>query len=219
MGKILDTRNRLLEKRGASSSRANPSTGSNARRSANDVSEYRTAELSNANRSGNCVGLTAEWLLVRKCGTASERMEASKPGSRKHMAAAHRQLQYHNTKAMLRSRRAEEEAADLQAHNTVLQQVNLSPSEVQKKYKFADADRFMDLLNDITRNGAVHLVGLYFADGSAHTVATSTSGLETTLFDPNHGEFTAPSYEADRLLMALARHYQNVSTISTQKID
>ena len=208
------TAQHLPDKNGVGCSR-NPSAGSSSGVSASEVFGYRTAEISNPNRN-SCVGLTAEWLRIRNDGSAGTRMDALKLGSPRAVNAANRQLAYHNEKKMLLNQRMDPHIADIRAQNAVMQAVGLTPTGAEKKYKSADA---LNFLNDLTRTGATHLLGLYFADGTAHSVAVATSKQTTTLFDPNYGEFTVHKMEADRLLRALSAHYQNVSTITTQKID
>lgn len=113
-----------------SSSSASSSTNSPARPSTS-VFEYRTAELSEANVDGICVGLTAEWLLNLNNG-ASNRMAALRPGSESHASAGMRQQQYQDLKDSLRRQGARSAQADFQAQNTMLQEAGLAPSGKEK---------------------------------------------------------------------------------------
>lgn len=171
-----------------------PSNSSSASSSANfparpstSVFEYRTAELSEANVDGICVGLTAEWLLNLN-NSASNRMAALRPGSESHASAATRQQQYQDLTDSLRRQGAGSAQADLQAQNTMLQEAGLAPSGKEKKYQYGEPSSFSRMLDKITRDGSTHLLSLYFAEGGAHTIATSASKGMTTLFDPNYGE-------------------------------
>ncbi|MFB9984666.1 YopT-type cysteine protease domain-containing protein [Mesorhizobium newzealandense] len=205
----------------SNSSTTSASTSSPARPSTS-VFEYRTAELSQANENGICVGLTAEWLLNRN-NSASARMNALIPGSERHASAAVRQQQYQDLKDVLRSEGAGSSQADLQAQNTVLQEAGLAPSGKEKKHKFGEPSSFSRMLDKITEDGSTHLLSLYFAQGGAHTIATTASNGMTTLFDPNYGEFTVGSREMASLFQSLTNRYRNpngqhLSTVTTQRM-
>ncbi|WCM90581.1 YopT-type cysteine protease domain-containing protein [Acidovorax sp. NCPPB 3576] len=202
-----------------SSSSASSSTNSPARPSTS-VFEYRTAELSEANVDGICVGLTAEWLLNLNNG-ASNRMAALRPGSESHASAGMRQQQYQDLKDSLRRQGARSAQADFQAQNTMLQEAGLAPSGKEKKYRYGEPSSFSRMLDKITADGSTHLLSLYFAEGGAHTVATQALNGMTTLFDPNYGEFTVRSSEMDSFFQSLSNRYRNpngqhLSTVTTQ---
>lgn len=205
----------------SSSSSASSSMESPARPSTS-VFEYRTAELSQANVEGICVGLTAEWLLRLNSG-ASDRVAALRPGSENHSAAATRQQQYQELKASLRRQGAASAEADLEAQNAMLRAAGLTPSGKEKKYRYGEPSSFSRMLDKISVDGSTHLLSLYFAEGTAHTIGTSASRGMTTLFDPNYGEFTVRSSELDSLFQSLGNRYRNpngqhLSTVTTQAI-
>ncbi|KRR06167.1 peptidase C58 [Bradyrhizobium valentinum] len=200
---------------------SNPSTSSPARPSTS-LFQYRTAELPQANVNGICVGLTAEWLRNLN-NSPSARMNALIPGSQRHYSATVRQQQYQDLKDQLRSEGAGAPQADLQAQNTILQEAGLAPSGKEKKYSFGEPSRFSRMLEKITEDGSNYLLSLYFAEGGAHTVATSASNGMTTLFDPNYGEFTVQPDQIAGLFQSLANRYRNpngqhLSTVTTQKM-
>ncbi|RZN15205.1 peptidase C58 [Bradyrhizobium sp. Leo170] len=185
--------------------------------------EYRTVELPQANVDGICVGLTAEWLR-NLSSSPSARMDALIPESEGHHSAAERQQQYQDLKDRLRSEGAGASQADLEAQNTILREAGLAPSGRENKYGFGEPSRFSRVLDKITGDGSKYLLSLYFAEGGAHTVATSASNGTTTLFDPNYGEFTVPSDQMGSLFQSLANRYRNppngrhLSTVTTQKM-
>ncbi|WP_244431537.1 YopT-type cysteine protease domain-containing protein [Bradyrhizobium yuanmingense] len=187
--------------------------------------EYRTADLRDANVDGICVGLTAEWFRNLN-NSPSTRMSALTPGSQTHTSAAERQQQYQNLKDQLRSRGAGSSQADLQAQNTILEDAGLEPAGEEKRFAFGKSSNVKRMVNEINEDGSNHLLSLYFAEGGAHTVATSASNGRTTVFDPNYGEFTVRS-DPDQmasLLQSLANRYRNpngqhLSTITTQRMQ
>lgn len=204
-----------------SPSAGSSSSGSPARPSTS-VFEYRTAELSGANVNGICVGLTAEWLADRH-GSAAERMAALTPGSGGHTLAAQRQEQYQAHKDDLRHHGMRAPQADLEAQNAVLREAGLSPSGSEKIYDFNDPVRARSLFEKIAKDGSTQLLSLYFSEGGAHTVATSTSNRTTTLFDPNYGEFEVASNDVESLFQSLSNRYKNpngqhLSTVTTQRM-
>ncbi|WP_407175499.1 YopT-type cysteine protease domain-containing protein [Bradyrhizobium sp. STM 3562] len=175
-----------------------------------------------ANVDGICVGLATEWLLNLN-NSPSSRTNALLPGSERHASAAVRQQQYEDLKRLLRSEGAGASRADLQAQNTMLQAAGLAPSGKEKKYSFGEPSSFSRMLDKITEDGSNHLLSLYFAEGGAHTVATTASDGVTTLFDPNYGEFTVRSDQMGSLFQSLANRYRNpnglhVSTVTTQRM-
>ncbi|QQN67173.1 C58 family peptidase [Bradyrhizobium diazoefficiens] len=199
----------------------NPSTSSPARWSTS-LFEYRTAELHEANINGICVGLTAEWFSILS-NTPSARMRALTPGSQRHGAAAVRQEQYQDMKDHLLRRGAEASQADLEAQNSVLREAGLQPSGKEKVYEFGDSSSLSRMVGKITNDGSKYLLSLYFAEGGSHVIATSASNGSTTLFDPNHGEFTVQPEEMEGLWQSLADRYRNpnqqhLTTITTQKV-
>lgn len=206
-----------------SSNSSSASTSSSARPSTS-LFNYRTAELLQANTDGICVGLTAGWLLNLNNGnSASARMNALMPGSQGHATAAERQHEYQTLKDLLRSEGARATQADLQAQNTMLQQAGLAPSGEEKRYKVGEPSSFSRMLDKITEDGSTRLLSFYFAEGGAHTVATSASNGMTTLFDPNFGEFTVRSQDMASLFRSLINRYrnpneQNLSTVTLQRM-
>jgi YopT-type cysteine protease-like protein len=189
--------------------------------SADSVFGYRTAELHGANANLICVGLTAEWLTAAASGTAAERMQALGPASERNAFAAARHRQYETNRYRLESEGADPAEADLAAMNDVLRRAGLDPEEVVRRHRFTDPASLSSLLRKVTREGATHVLGLFFAEGGAHSVATRTSDGLTTLFDPNHGEFTVRASQAQELFEALANRYRhpdglNLSTITAQ---
>lgn len=196
-----------------------PSTSSPSRPSTS-LFEYTTAELPQANVDGICVGLTAEWLRNLH-NSPSSRMNALLPGSQRHNSAAELQQRYQERKDELRRCGAGVSQADLEAQNTVLREAGLAPSGREKVYAPASFSR---MLNKITGDGSNYLLSLYFAEGGAHTVATSALDGRTTLFDPNYGEFAVQSDDMAGLFQSLANRYKNpngqhLSTVTTQKMS
>ncbi|NRP75786.1 Cysteine protease avirulence protein AvrPphB [Ensifer psoraleae] len=191
--------------------------------SSTSVFEYRTAELPHANVNGICVGLSAEWLLNHN-NPAPVRMMALMPGSERHTTATERQERYQNLKRLLRSEGAGAHEADRQAQNVMLREAGLAPSEEEKKYQFGEHSSFSRMVRKITQDHSTYLLGLYFAEGDAHTIVTSASNGTMTLFDPNYGEFSARSRNAASLMQSLANRYRNpngkhLSIITTQRMQ
>ncbi|PJG53587.1 peptidase C58 [Bradyrhizobium forestalis] len=183
--------------------------------------EYRTAELSEANVNGICVGLAAEWLLNLP-RSPSSRMSALRPGTQNHNSAAMRQQRYEDLKSLLRSDGAEG-SHNLQAKSTMLREAGIEPFAEQTQYEFGTSSSIDRIVNEVTDDGSIYLVSLRFAAGGAHTIATSTSNGMTTLFDPNYGEFTVRSDQMGELFKSLADRYRNpnrhdISTVATQRI-
>ncbi|QOZ23994.1 YopT-type cysteine protease domain-containing protein [Bradyrhizobium sp. CCBAU 51753] len=203
------------------SSASDPSTSS-PESPATSLFEYRTADLRDANVDGICVGLTAEWFRNLN-NSPSTRMRVLTPGSQTHALAAERQQQYQNLKDELRRRGAGSSQADLQAQNTILEQADLEPAGEEKRFAFGKSSNVKRMVNEINEDESNHLLSLYFAEGGAHTVATSASNGMTTLFDPNYGEFTVRPDQMTSLLESLANRYRNpngqhLSTITTQRM-
>ncbi|WOH63999.1 YopT-type cysteine protease domain-containing protein [Bradyrhizobium sp. BWA-3-5] len=99
----------------------------------------------------------------------------------------------------------------------------LEPSGQQTRYRFGTSSRIEQIVNEVAEDRSAYLLGLRFAQGGNHTIATSTSSGMTTLFDPNYGEFTVRSSQMGELFRGLADRYRNpngrdISTISTQKM-
>ncbi|NEU94302.1 YopT-type cysteine protease domain-containing protein [Bradyrhizobium uaiense] len=183
--------------------------------------QYRTTELPGANVGGICVGLAAEWLL-NLGSSPSSRMSALVPGAQNHASAVVRQQRYEDLKALLRSDRAGG-SHNLQAKTTMLREAGLEPADAQTRYKFGTSSRIGRIVNEVTHDPSVYLIGLRFAAGGAHTIASSTSNGMTTLFDPNYGEFTVRSGQMGGLFKSLGDRYSNVngldiSMVVTQRI-
>jgi YopT-type cysteine protease-like protein len=141
-----------------------------------------------------------------------------------HDSAAVWQQQYQDEKTRRLRQGAESSQADLEAQNGVLRDVGLRPSEKEKVYNFGEESSFSRMLDKITDDGSRYLLGLNFAEGGAHLVATSTLGGTTTLFDPNHGEFDVSSDQMEAFFVSLANRYRNpngvhLSTVTTQKLE
>ncbi|AVS68662.1 YopT-type cysteine protease domain-containing protein [Paracidovorax avenae] len=166
---------------------------------------YRTAELEQANRDGICVGLVAQWLL-RTERSPSDRMAALAQGTQSHAQAAWQQQQYQQGKDALRVQGMNAIDADLRSQNDMLRATGLRPAGSQESYR---PHALADVARAISRNGTRHLLGLYFTDGMAHTVATSASAGRTTLFDPNYGELEASSRSVEDLLQSLGNRYKH----------
>lgn len=169
------------------------------------------------------MGLTAEWLVDRNRGSASDRMARLMPGTTANRLASFRQQQYETQKAVLRNDGMQTSQADLQAHNDVLINAGLAPSWDERYYDFNDANRASRLFKRIATDNSTYLVSLYFADGDAHVVAVSTVNGETTLFDPNYGEFKAASSNVDKLFLGLTNSYKyphgkHVSSVFTLRM-
>ncbi|OAE99966.1 peptidase C58 [Bradyrhizobium centrolobii] len=200
----------------------NPSTSSPARPSTS-LFEYRTAELTEANVGGICVGLTAEW-LGNLTSSPSTRMNALTPGSDMHDSAAVRQQRYQSLKRQLLSEGVEASQADFEAQNTVLREAGLAPTGKEKAYSFGEPSSMSRMLKKITDDGSKYLLSLYFAERTSHTIATSALDGRTTLFEPNYGEFTVRSEQMSGLFESLSNRYRNpngqhLSRITTQKMQ
>lgn len=168
---------------------------------------YCTAELTGANTEGICLGLSAEWL--RRLGQSpADRMAALARGTASHAQAGQWQRQYADGKAVRRSSGTQTADADIQAQNAVLRAAGLSPADSDEVFDANTPDVLPYVSDTIAVSGTKHLLGLYFADGTAHTVATSSSGRRTTVFDPNHGEFEARSREVENFLESLIQRYR-----------
>ncbi|WP_368353531.1 MULTISPECIES: YopT-type cysteine protease domain-containing protein [Comamonadaceae] len=168
---------------------------------------YRTAELTGANTEGICLGLSAEWL--RRLGQSpADRMAALARGSASHAQAGQWQRQYADGKAMRRSSGTQTANADIQAQNAVLRAAGLRPADSDEVFDSNTPEVLPYVSDTIAVSGTKHLLGLYFTDGTAHTVATSASGRRTTVFDPNYGEFEARSREVESLLGSLIQRYR-----------
>ncbi|WP_271606824.1 YopT-type cysteine protease domain-containing protein [Bradyrhizobium sp. CCBAU 11445] len=200
------------------SSSSNPSSPA---RPIRPLFEYRTAELSEANVNGICVGLAAEWLLDLP-SSPSSRMRALRPGTQNHSSAAMRQQRYEELKTLLQSDRGEG-SHNLQAKSTMLREAGLEPFARETRYRFGTSSRIDQIVNEVADDGSIYLVSLRFAAGGAHTIATSTSNGMTTLFDPNYGEFTVRSDQMGELFESLADRYRNpnrhdIATVVTQRM-
>lgn len=170
------------------------------------------------------MGLTTEWLVHRNHGSASDRMAWLMPGSAGNQWASFRQQQYETQKAVLRNDGMRTSQADLQAHIAVLTNAGLAPSRDERYYDFNDAHRASRLFKRIATDNSTYLVSLYFADDGAHVVAVSTVNGETTLFDPNYGEFKAASSNVDKLFLDLTNSYKyphgkHVSSVFTLRME
>ncbi|MDA9413972.1 peptidase C58 [Bradyrhizobium sp. CCBAU 11430] len=182
---------------------------------------YRTAELSEANVNGICVGLVAEWLLDLP-SSPSSRMRALLPDTEKHRSAASRQEQYEKLKAQLINDGAD--GGNLQARSTTLRKAGLEPFAEDTRYRF-DTSSCIEIVKEITKDESIYLVRMGFAGGGAHIIATVTSNGATTLFDPNYGEFDVPSGQLGGLFKSLAERYRSppnnleLSTVATQRIS
>ncbi|RXG89130.1 YopT-type cysteine protease domain-containing protein [Bradyrhizobium zhanjiangense] len=175
---------------------------------------YRTAELSEANVNGICVGLAAEWIRNLP-SSPSSRMRALRPGTETHSSAAVRQQRYEDVKTA-------EGSHNLQARSTMLREAGLEPSAEETRYEFGTSSR--QIVNEVTHDPSIYLVSLRFAEGGSHMLATSTSNGMTTLFDPNYGEFTVRPDQMGDLFESLADRYSkppnelDISTVLTQRI-
>ncbi|MBO4227519.1 MULTISPECIES: YopT-type cysteine protease domain-containing protein [Bradyrhizobium] len=183
--------------------------------------DYRTAELPGANVDGICVGLAAEWLLNLP-SSPSSRMRALRPGSQSHASAAVRQQRYQDLWSLLRSDGAPG-SHNLHAISRTMREAGLDPSREQTRYGFGTSSHIAQIVNEIAQDPSVYLLSLRFAEGGAHTIATSTSNGMTTLFDPNYGEFTVRSNEMGDLFRSLGDRYRNlngydIATVTTQKV-
>ncbi|MGY2843895.1 YopT-type cysteine protease-like protein [Bradyrhizobium sp. USDA 4524] len=205
----------------STSSLSSDSNPSSPGRPIRHLFQYRTAELPGANVNGICVGLAAEWLRNQHSSPAS-RMGALRPGAENHASAAVRQRRYEDIKTELRNDRAGG-SHNLQAKSTMLREAGLEPADEQTRYRFGSSSRIAQIVNEVTADPSIYLLGLRFAAGGAHTMATSTSNGMTTLFDPNYGEFTVRSDQMGELFKSLADRYSNlnghdISTVVTQRM-
>ncbi|MGY4407946.1 YopT-type cysteine protease-like protein [Bradyrhizobium sp. USDA 3315] len=105
----------------------------------------------------------------------------------------------------------------------MLREAGLDPSDEQTRYRFGSSSRVARIVNEVIADPSIYLLGLRFATGGAHTIATSTSNRMITLFDPNYGEFTVRPDQMSELFKSLADRYRNlngldVSTIVTQRM-
>ncbi|MFK4534340.1 YopT-type cysteine protease-like protein [Bradyrhizobium ottawaense] len=179
--------------------------------------------MAGANVDGICVGLAGEW-FSNLASSPTSRMNALEPGSQRHGAAAGRQQQYEGISAGLRRNGVNRAQANTQAKNTVLREMGLEPFGRETVYSFDEPAERSRMLRQITADGSKHLLSLRFADGQPrHTIATSASNGEITLFDPNYGEFTVPKGWADELFQRLSNRYRSpngliISTITTQEM-
>ncbi|WP_084151498.1 YopT-type cysteine protease domain-containing protein [Paracidovorax oryzae] len=168
---------------------------------------YCKAELVGANVEGICLGLVAEWLR-RLDQSPVDRVAALARGTAGHAVAGQWQRHYADDKAARRSRGSETAAADLQAQNAVLCAAGLRPAESDELYDWITPGVLPYVAGTIAETGAKHLLGMYFANGKAHTIAASSSGRRISLFDPNHGEFEARPREVENLLQRLVDRYR-----------
>lgn len=168
------------------------------------VFAYQTAELEQANVEGICVGLVTEWLR-RPNQSPSGRMAALARDTPSHAQAALRQQQYQQDKDALRAQGMGASDADMRSQNDMLRAAGLRPADSEDIYR---SDALSDVARAVSTNGTRHLLGLYFTDGTAHTVATSAAGGKVTLFDPNFGEFEAPPRRMEGLLQSLSNRYE-----------
>ncbi|WP_050384077.1 YopT-type cysteine protease domain-containing protein [Bradyrhizobium pachyrhizi] len=199
------------------SSSPNPSS---PERPVRPLFQYRTAELPGANVNGICVGLAAEWLLSLQ-SSPSSRMRALFPGAENHASAAVRQQRYEDLKTRLQNSGGG--SHNFQARTAMLREAGLDPSDEQTRYRCGSSSRIAQIVNEVIADPSIYLLGLRFAAGGAHTIATSTSNRMTTLFDPNYGEFTVRSDQMSELFKSLADRYRNlngldISTIVTQRM-
>ncbi|WP_283811995.1 YopT-type cysteine protease domain-containing protein [Bradyrhizobium sp. cir1] len=152
----------------STSSQSSSSNPSSPARPIRPLFECRTAELSEANVNGICVGLAAEWLLNLP-SSPSSRMRALRPGSQNHNSAAMLQQRYEDLKSLLRSDRAEG-SHNLQAKSTMLREADLEPFAGQTRYRFGTSSRIDQIVNEVTDDGSIYLISLRFAAGGAHTI-------------------------------------------------
>lgn len=208
--------------RHSTSSLSSSSELSSAGSPVRDLFDYRTAELSEANVSGICVGLVAEWLLSLPSNPSS-RMRALLPGTENHSSAARRQGEYERVLTSLKEDTAEG-SHNLQAKSTMLRNAGLEPSGEQTGYRFGTSSRIDKIVKEVTRDASRYWVRLNFVGGGGHSIATATSNGTTTLFDPNHGEFAVASDRVGGLFKSLAERYSSppnnldISTVVTQRI-
>ncbi|WP_439367454.1 YopT-type cysteine protease domain-containing protein [Bradyrhizobium sp. DASA03005] len=204
------------------SSLSSSSESSSAASPVRSLFDYRTAELPEANVSGICVGLVAEWLLDLP-SSPSSRMRALLPDTEKHRSAGSRQEQYEKLKAQLKNDGAEG-SRDLQARSTTLRNADLQPSAEETRYRFDTSSCIDRIVKEITKDESMYLVRMRFAAGGAHIIATVTSNGATTLFDPNYGEFDVPSDRVGGLFKSLAERYRSppnnldILTVATQRM-
>ncbi|WFU37086.1 YopT-type cysteine protease domain-containing protein [Bradyrhizobium brasilense] len=206
----------------STSSLSSESSRSSPARPIRALFAYRTAELPGANVNGICVGLAAEWLLNRH-SSPSSRMSALHPGTPSHASAAVRQQRYEEIKTRLRNDGAAG-SRNLQARSTMLHEAGLQPSDQETRYRFGSTSRIAQIVDEVTADPSIYLIGLRFAAGGKHTITTSTSNGITTLFDPNYGEFTVRSDQMNEVFKSLAERYRtppnghDISTVVTQRV-
>ncbi|WP_283808129.1 YopT-type cysteine protease domain-containing protein [Bradyrhizobium sp. C9] len=206
----------------STSSLSSESSRSSPARPIRDLFDYRTAELPEANVNGICVGLVVEWLLNLH-SSPSSRMSALHPGTQNHVSAAARQRRYERIKTSLRNDGAAG-SHNLQARSATLREADLRPSNEETRYRFGSSSRIARIVDKVTADPSIYLIGLRFAAGGKHTMATSTSNAMTTLFDPNYGEFTVRSDQMDEVFKSLAERYRKppnrheISTVVTQRV-
>nr|WP_225159345.1 YopT-type cysteine protease domain-containing protein [Bradyrhizobium sp. BRP56] len=206
----------------STSSLSSESSRSSPARPTRDLFDYRTAELPEANVNGICVGLVVEWLLNLH-SSPSSRMSALHPGTQNHVSAAARQRRYDEIRTELR-KNGPAGSHNLQARSAMLQEADLQPSDEQSRYSFGSSSGMAQMVSEVTADPSIYLIGLRFAAGGKHTIATSTSNAMTTLFDPNYGEFTVRSDQMDEVFKSLAERYRKppnrheISTVVTQRV-
>ncbi|MEY9234530.1 YopT-type cysteine protease-like protein [Bradyrhizobium japonicum] len=153
--------------------------------------DYRTAELPQANVSGICVGLAAEWLLDLP-SSASSRMGVLLPGTENHRSAARRQEQSEKLKTQLKEDKAEG-SHNFQTKSTILRDAGLEPSAEETRYRFGTSSCIDKIVNELAQDPSVHLVSLKFVQPGAgtHTIATATSPVGRSK-SPGYGHLKLP---------------------------
>lgn len=177
---------------------------SSARRDSS-LSSFMTAELSGANTGYICAGLASEWLTRSNIGSASDRMSALQTGTAAHCRATSRQGMYVDAWRQASSRGS---AAPLgEARMALLRATGFRPTSAAESFYPHDPQSFANLSRAIAQEGASCLVSLRFTNNGGHSVATTTSHGRTRLFDPDLGEYEAPSSNASALLERLIAHH------------
>ncbi|MDA9406026.1 YopT-type cysteine protease domain-containing protein [Bradyrhizobium sp. CCBAU 45384] len=208
--------------RHSTSSLSSSSELSSAASPVRDLFGYRTAELSEANVSGICVGLVAEWLISLP-SSPSSRMRALLPGTENHSSAARRQGQYEQVVTLLKEDGAEG-SHSLQAKSAMLRDAGLEASAEQTGYRFGTSSCIDEIVQEVTQDASRYWVRLNFVGGGAHSIATATSNGTTTLFDPNYGEFAVAPDRLGGLFKSLAERYssppnnRDIATVVTQRV-
>ena len=134
-------------------------------------------------------------------------------------------MRYQTLKDSLISQGETRRNADYSALTTALIEAGLRPSALgEKDFLYNGSGSASRMAREVGRDRSAHLLNLYFAEGGAHTVATSTSNGRTTLFDPNYGEFNVSTREIPSLVDSLSNRYANpnglhLSLITTQRIE